>query len=90
MGVPFPIALRKLAQHPPAKSYAWAANGCASVLGSILSAQIAIGAGSAVRTDGSPVEPEIRTFDIRPLLDPPRPGEDKLDQLLRWLADQGV
>jgi hypothetical protein len=45
MGVPLPLALRKLAPHPSAKSYAWAANGCASVLASILSAQIAIGAG---------------------------------------------
>ena len=31
-----------------------------------------------------------RTFNIRPLLDPPPPGEDKLDQLLRWLKDQGM
>ena len=27
-------------------------------------------------------------FDIRPLLDPPPPGKDKLDQLLDWLAEQ--
>jgi hypothetical protein len=35
-------------------------------------------------------KPVKRTFNIRPLLDPPRPGEDKLDQLLRWLKDQGM
>jgi hypothetical protein len=45
MGMPFPLGMRHLAQSPPAKSYAWAANGCASVLASILSAQIAISAG---------------------------------------------
>ena len=47
MGIPFPLGMRHLAQSPPAKSYAWAANGCASVLASILSAQIAISAGFA-------------------------------------------
>jgi len=31
-----------------------------------------------------------RTFNIRPLLDPPLPDEDKLDQLLRWLEEQGM
>jgi len=29
-----------------------------------------------------------RIFDIRPLLDPPPPGKDKLDQFLDWLAEQ--
>ena len=33
-------------------------------------------------------KPTLRTFDIRPLLDPPPPGKDKLDQLLDWLAEQ--
>ena len=47
MGMAFPLGMRHLAQSPPAKSYAWAANGCASVLASILSAQIAISAGFA-------------------------------------------
>jgi hypothetical protein len=45
MGMPFPLAMRQMAINPPAKAYAWAANGCASVLASILSAQIAITAG---------------------------------------------
>jgi hypothetical protein len=31
-----------------------------------------------------------RTFNIRPLFDPPPAGEDKLDQLLRWLKEQGM
>ena len=47
MGMPFPAGMRDLAQSPPAKSYAWAANGCAAVLASILSAQIAVSAGFA-------------------------------------------
>jgi predicted membrane-bound spermidine synthase len=47
MGMPFPMGMRHLAQSLPAKSYAWAANGCASVLASILSAQIAISASFA-------------------------------------------
>jgi hypothetical protein len=47
MGMPFPLGMRYLAQSPPAKSYAWAANGCAAVLASILSAQIAVSAGFA-------------------------------------------
>ena len=47
MGIPFPLGMRHLAQPPPAKSCAWAANGCASVLASILSAQIAISSGFA-------------------------------------------
>ena len=45
MGMPFPLAMRQTAISPPAKAYAWTANGCASVLASILSAQIAIAAG---------------------------------------------
>jgi hypothetical protein len=47
MGMPFPTGMRDLAQSPSARSYAWAANGCAAVLASILSAQIAISAGFA-------------------------------------------
>lgn len=42
---------------------------------------------SRQRTPNS--KPVLKTFDIRPLLDPPLPGEDKLDQLLRWLDEQG-
>jgi hypothetical protein len=45
MGMPFPLGMRHLTQRPSARAYAWAANGCASVLASILSAQIAISAG---------------------------------------------
>jgi hypothetical protein len=32
----------------------------------------------------------VRTVNILPQLDPPPPGEDKLDRLLRWLKDQGI
>jgi hypothetical protein len=52
--------------------------------------EITIPIRSAVRTADDPAEPETRTFNIRPLVDPPGPGEDKLDQLLRWLIDQGM
>jgi hypothetical protein len=47
MGMPFPLGMRHLAQSHPAKSFAWTTNGCAAVLASILSAQIAISAGFA-------------------------------------------
>jgi WD40 repeat protein len=40
--------------------------------------------------DGYGPEYAGRSFNIRPLLDPPPFGEDKLDQLLRWLKDQGM
>lgn len=33
-------------------------------------------------------QPVMRTFNIRPLLDLPPPGKDKLDQVLDWLAEQ--
>lgn len=39
--------------------------------------------------DGFGDKGAARVFDIRPLLDPPAPGDDKLDQLLDWLAIQG-
>jgi hypothetical protein len=39
--------------------------------------------------DAAPsAEPIMVEFDIRPLLDPPPPGQDKLDQFLAWLAEQ--
>lgn len=34
--------------------------------------------------------PIWRTFDIRSLLNPPAPGQDKLDQWLAWLAEQNL
>jgi len=52
--------------------------------------------------DGSSVDAEIklgaeygpeyadRTFNMSPLLKAPRRDEDKLEQLLRWLEDQGM
>gem|GEM_PF-1608352 len=33
-------------------------------------------------------KPILRTFNMRPLLDPPPAGKDKLDQLLDWLRGQ--
>jgi MFS family permease len=45
MGVPFPLGMRFLLDQPAERAFAWAVNGCASVLGSIAAAQLAVGAG---------------------------------------------
>ncbi len=45
MGLPFPMGMRYLLNLPSQRAYAWTANGCASVLASIASAQIALGIG---------------------------------------------
>jgi hypothetical protein len=45
MGMPFPLAMQGMTRSPTAKAYGWAANGCASVVAAILSAQLAICAG---------------------------------------------
>ena len=45
MGLPFPIGMQYILGSPLQRTYAWAANGCASVLASILSAQIALSIG---------------------------------------------
>jgi len=45
MGLPFPIGMRYLLESPIQRAYAWAVNGCASVLTSILSVPIALSMG---------------------------------------------
>jgi MFS family permease len=45
MGLPFPLGMRLLLKNPGQRSYAWSVNGCASVLASIGSAQIALSFG---------------------------------------------
>ncbi len=45
MGLPFPVAMRRGLKTPFQRAYAWAANGCASVLASIVSVQIALNFG---------------------------------------------
>ena len=45
MGMPFPLAMQSLLDHPTQRAYAWAVNGCASVLSSIAAAQLAISMG---------------------------------------------
>jgi hypothetical protein len=45
LGLPFPLGMRYLLDSPSQRAYAWAANGCASVLGSVASAQIGLGWG---------------------------------------------
>ncbi|MBN1932433.1 MAG: hypothetical protein JW786_12585 [Desulfobacterales bacterium] len=42
LGVPFPLGMRYFLKNPVERSYAWAINGCASVLTSIISAQLAL------------------------------------------------
>jgi predicted membrane-bound spermidine synthase len=46
-GLPFPLAMRHLLKTPSARTYAWTANGCASVLASIAAAQLALSRGIA-------------------------------------------
>lgn len=45
VGLPFPLGMRYLLNRPAQRAYAWTANGCASVLTSILSAQLALSLG---------------------------------------------
>jgi len=45
MGLPFPLGMRYILNLPAQRAYAWTINGCASVLASIVSAQIALGLG---------------------------------------------
>ncbi|MFC1814546.1 hypothetical protein ACFL0M_01145 [Thermodesulfobacteriota bacterium] len=45
MGLPFPIGMRSLLKNPYQRANAWALNGCASVLSSIIAAQIALSLG---------------------------------------------
>ena len=45
MGFPFPMGMRYLLENPVQRAYAWALNGCSSVLTSIISAQIALSLG---------------------------------------------
>jgi hypothetical protein len=42
MGLPFPLGMRYLLDTPVQRAYAWSVNGCASVLSSILAAQVAM------------------------------------------------
>jgi hypothetical protein len=48
MGLPFPLGMRSWLTNPVQRAYAWSVNGCASVLTSILSTQIAISHGISV------------------------------------------
>lgn len=54
VGIPFPLAMRQCLQTPGERSYAWAANGCTSVMASIAAAQLAISVGiSSILTWGT-------------------------------------
>jgi len=45
MGLPFPLGMRDMLRSPTQRAYAWSVNGCASVLTSIVSAQLALVSG---------------------------------------------
>lgn len=45
LGIPFSLGMRLLLVSPRQRTYAWAANGCASVLAAILSEQLAVAVG---------------------------------------------
>jgi hypothetical protein len=55
MGIPFTLGMRYLALNLAHKAYAWATNGCASVVGSILAAQLAISFGISAIAMGAMV-----------------------------------
>jgi hypothetical protein len=52
--------------------------------------EVTIDARTAAETADPHSAPVLCTYDIRRLLDPPKPDEDKLDQLLRWLGQQDL
>lgn len=53
-----------------------------------LDQEIEIDVRPAAETAIAGSKPRLHTFDIRPLLDPPKPDQDKLDQILAWLEEQ--
>jgi hypothetical protein len=53
MGLPFPLGMQRVLSSPVQRAYAWSVNGCASVLSSIIAAQIAISFGIPVIATGA-------------------------------------
>ena len=45
MGLPFPLGMRYILNSPVQRAYAWSVNGCASVLSSVIAAQVALSFG---------------------------------------------
>ena len=45
LGMPFPLGMRFMLNRPRQRAYAWAANGCASVVSSVIAVQIALSVG---------------------------------------------
>lgn len=45
MGIPFPFGMRRLLELSTSRAYAWAANGCTSVIASIVCVEIALSSG---------------------------------------------
>jgi hypothetical protein len=45
MGLPFPLGMRHILNSPVQRAYAWSVNGCASVLSSVIAAQVAVSFG---------------------------------------------
>ena len=45
MGLPFPLGMCRILNNPVQRAYAWSVNGCASVLSSVIAAQVAVSFG---------------------------------------------
>jgi hypothetical protein len=64
VGLPFPLGMRYLLKTPSHRAYAWAANGCSSVLAAILSAQIALSLGITTIIAGAIIAYLLALFSI--------------------------
>ena len=53
MGLPFPLGMHHILNSPVQRAYAWSVNGCASVLSSIIAAQIALSFGVPLLAAGA-------------------------------------
>ncbi|MGD9136757.1 MAG: hypothetical protein PVH42_08345, partial [Desulfobacterales bacterium] len=53
MGLPFPLGMRHILNNPVQRAYAWSVNGCASVLSSIVAAQVSVSFGIPVVAVGA-------------------------------------
>ncbi|MBI3961742.1 MAG: SAM-dependent methyltransferase [Deinococcus sp.] len=53
MGLPFPLGLSRLAPQPALAAWAWGVNGCASVVGAVLAALVAVSTGISTMALGA-------------------------------------
>jgi hypothetical protein len=66
MGWPFPLGMRNVLTNPLQRAYAWSVNGCASVLSSILAAQMAISFGIPMIAIGAILAYILAYWAIKP------------------------